>query len=103
MRAREASEKSKDEDLLETNTGGTKKVYIEKSEARAKKTRTLEDEDEKSVDEEERRIEKVDQPHESSRIRQRQRQRRRRPCQENFVDRRKVRRRSIRTRQNEVD
>ena len=50
MRAREASEKSKDEDLLETNTGGTKKVYIEKSEARAKKTRTLEDEDEQSVD-----------------------------------------------------
>ena len=50
MRAREASDKSKDEDLLETNTGGTKKVYIEKSEARAKKTRTLEDEDEKTVD-----------------------------------------------------
>ena len=53
MRAREASEKSKDEDLLETNTGGTKKVYIEKSEARAKKTRTLEDEDEEALDEEE--------------------------------------------------
>ena len=42
-----------DEDLLETNTGGTNNVYIEKSEARAKKTRTLEDEDEEPLDEEE--------------------------------------------------
>ena len=33
-----------DEDLLETNTGGTSKVYMGKSEARAKMTRTLEDE-----------------------------------------------------------
>ena len=43
----------KDEDLLETNTGGTSKVYMGKSEARAKKTRALEDEDEEPLDEEE--------------------------------------------------
>ena len=43
----------KDENLLETNTGGTSKVYMGKSEARAKKTRTLEDEDEEPLDEEE--------------------------------------------------
>ena len=43
----------KDGNLLETNTGGTSKVYIGKSEARAKKTRRLEDEDEEPVDEEE--------------------------------------------------
>ena len=43
----------KDEDLLETNTGGTSKVYMGKSEARAKKTRTLEDEYEEPLDEEE--------------------------------------------------
>ena len=42
----------KDEDLLETNTGGTSKVYMGKSEARPKKTRRLEDEDEEPVDEE---------------------------------------------------
>ena len=41
------------EDLLETNTGGTSKVYMGKSEARAKKTRTLEDEIEEPLDEEE--------------------------------------------------
>ena len=42
-----------DEGLLETNTGGTSMVHMGKSEARAKKTRTLEDEDEEPLDEEE--------------------------------------------------
>ena len=51
----------KDENLLETNTGGTSKVYVGKSEARPKKTRILEDEDEERVDEEEHeeRVERV--------------------------------------------
>ena len=57
----------KDEDLLETNTGGTSKVYMGKSEARARKTRTLEDEDEEPLDEEEHEETVYEEEHEGTR------------------------------------